>query len=348
MQQTRKKHRGGCVLSVLIIGIAGVLSALEIYHDMVCNIVSKDGEKHGYYIYPDTPMDSLMGWIENDYDVASKGSITRYRHYTKKTAINPGYYELGSRVSNRSLIGRLHQGRQTPVQLRFTNQIRTVSQLAARMGKVLMLDSADIAERLESASYMQQFGLNKATAICLFIPNTYEVYWTISPDDLFARMYKEYNRFWTDERKQLAQALHLTPTEVSTLASIVESETHNTKEHPVIASLYLNRLRKGMPLQACPTVIFATGDFSLQRVNKSHLQIASPYNTYKNLGLPPGPIRCANGATMDAVLRAPKTNYLYMCANADWSGTHVFSATYSDHERAAVAYRRELNRRHIK
>ncbi|MBR6508715.1 MAG: endolytic transglycosylase MltG, partial [Paludibacteraceae bacterium] len=159
--------------------------------------------------------------------------------------------------------------------------------------------------------------------------------------------YREYKAFWTKERLRKADSLGLTPTEVATLASIVESETHNEKEYPIIASLYLNRLRKGMPLQACPTVIFATGDLKMRRVLKRHLKIDSPYNTYINRGLPPGPIRCAMGSTMDAVLNAPETDYLYMCANPDWSGTHIFSAKYSVHAETAKAYQQELNARQI-
>ena len=161
-------------------------------------------------------------------------------------------------------------------------------------------------------------------------------------------MDKEYKRFWNADRLHKADSLGLKPTEVATVASIVESETHNQAEFPAIASLYLNRLRLGMPLQACPTVIFANGDFKLRRVLKRHLKIDSPYNTYKYRGLPPGPIRCARGTTIDDVLNAPQTNYLYMCANPDWSGTHIFSSSYSNHAAAAKQYQKELNARKIR
>ncbi len=336
------------LFAVLVALIVALCGAVELYHDFICNMQSRDGEAHAYYIYPSATIDSVLTLVSQDYDMASKGSLRRYARFKHMTCPQAGYYQLGTRISNRTLLTRLQYGQQTPVRLSFTNQIRNREQLAARMGKVLMLDSAEVMTRLDSVEYLATFGLNKATAVCLFIPNTYEVYWTMTPDQLFERMQKEYNRFWNEERCRKAEQLGLTKAEVATLASIVESETHNTKEHPLIASLYLNRLRKGMALQACPTVIFATGDFSLHRVLRSHLQMDSPYNTYKYAGLPPGPIRCPNGAAMDAVLNAPKTNYLYMCANADWSGTHVFSSTFAEHERAAVAYRRELNRRKIK
>ncbi|MCQ2348604.1 MAG: endolytic transglycosylase MltG [Paludibacteraceae bacterium] len=344
----KRKRNRSAVLLVVVFLLLGTWAVLDGYHDLLSNLSSCDGEPHRYYVYPNTPMDSVLAQMEKDYTIASKGSLRRYARWKNFECPRPGYYEFGRFVSNRSLVGHLQYGRQTPINLRFTNQIRNNAQLASRMGKVLMVDSAEVMARLNDADYLEQFGLNSATAVCLFIPNTYEVYWTISVDELFARMKKEYDTFWTEQRLQQAKNLGLSPTEVATLASIVESETNNTTEHPTIASLYLNRLRKGMALQACPTVIFASGDFSTHRVTQRLLRINSPYNTYKNVGLPPGPIRCPNGKAIDAVLQAPKTDYLYMCANPDWSGTHVFSATYEQHQRVAVAYRRELNKRGIK
>lgn len=344
----KRKRNGRVALLVVISLLLGVWAAMEVYHDVVSNLSSCDGDPHSYYVYPNTPMDSVLAQMEADYTIASKGSLRRYARWKKFEYPRPGYYEFGRFVSNRSLVGHLQYGRQTPINLRFTNQIRNREQLASRMGKVLMVDSAEVIARLNDTEYLAQFGLKRETAVCLFIPNTYEVYWTMSVDELFARMKKEYDSFWTEQRLQQAKNIGLTPTEVATLASIVESETHNKSEHPTIASLYLNRLRKGMALQACPTVIFASGDFSTHRVTQRLLHIDSPYNTYKKAGLPPGPIRCPNGEAMDAVLKAPKTDYLYMCANPDWSGTHVFSASYAQHQRVAVAYRRELNKRGIK
>jgi len=315
---------------------------------LVSNATSHDGEAHAYYVYPDTPLDSVLAQVEQDYRIYSLMNIRLVARYEGLKLPQPGYYRFPARFSSRSLVHHLLLGWQTPVSLRFTNQIRNREQLSARLGKVLLLDSAEVMARLDSLDYLEQFGVNRETAVCLFIPNTYEVYWTISSDDLFQRMYAEYRRFWNEERLHKAHQLGLTPTEVATLASIVESETNKKEEHPTIASLYLNRLRKGMALQACPTAIFASGDFKTHRVTKSLLQINSPYNTYKCRGLPPGPIRLANGTGMDAVLNAPKTNYLYMCANPDWSGTHVFSSTFSEHSRVGAAYRRELNKRGIR
>ncbi|MBQ0136627.1 MAG: endolytic transglycosylase MltG [Bacteroidales bacterium] len=337
----------GCAAAVLI-GLVLWLVAVNYFRLYVSNWVSQDNQEHGYYVYPDMSVGSVVTLMQQDYRVQSPWLMRRHIRRADFTQPVPGYYKFPARFGDQSLISRMTHGRETPVNLSFTNQIRTPQQLAARLDKVLMLDSASVMQRLDSVDYMAQYGLNPQTAVCLFIPNTYEVYWSVSVDDLFARMNKEYNRFWTEERRAKAEKKGLTLAEVATLASIVESETHNTIEHPIIASLYLNRLRKGMALQACPTVIFANGDFSVQRVGGDLLQKDSPYNTYKYAGLPPGPIRCANGKAIDAVLDAPNTDYIYMCANPDWSGTHVFSSTYAQHQRVAAAYRRELNKRHIR
>ena len=337
----------GCSAAI-IIGLVLWFVSVNYFRKHISNWVSQDGQEHGYYVYPDMSIDSVLMLMQQDYTVQSPWLMRRHIRRSGLTQLKPGYYKFPIRFGDTSPIYRLMNGRETPVKLSFTNQIRNSQQLSARLAKVLMLDSASVMQRLDSTDYMAQYGLNPQTAVCLFIPNTYEVYWSISVDDLFARMNKEYNRFWTTERRAKATKKGLTPAEVAILASIVESETHNTIEHPTIASLYLNRLRKGMALQACPTIIFANGDFSVRRVTNRLLGKDSPYNTYKYAGLPPGPIRCANGSTMDAVLNAPITDYLYMCANPDWSGTHVFSSTYAQHQRVAAAYRRELNKRHIR
>jgi len=345
-----KKRKGkGCLLGLIIVVVVVVVVVVTAAsRALVCNATSVDGEQHAYYVYPNTPLDSVLTQIESDYRIHSKFNIRLVARYMEFTTPKTGYYKLDPRFSSRYLVNHLKYGWQTPVKLSFTNQLRNRQQLAGRLGRVLLLDSVDVMERMKNVDYLQQFGMNPQTAVCLFIPNTYEVYWTISVDDLFQRMYAEYQRFWNEERLQQARAKGLTPVEVATLASIVESETNKREEHPTIASLYLNRLRKGMPLQACPTAIYASGDFSTHRVTTKLLQIDSPYNTYKYRGLPPGPIRLATGAGMDAVLNAPKTDYLYMCANPDWSGTHVFSSTFSQHSRVGAAYRKELNKRGIR
>ena len=335
------------ILAIILIVIGSFL-AKQYYHYTVSNFKSYDGEAHSYQVYPGMTSDSVLASITNDYQMASELAWCMHCQYMHYEHPKPGHYRFAAEISNRELIRRLLLGEQTPIKLSFTQAIRTREQLAAHMGKKLMLDSAEVIERLNNKEYMAHFGLTPETAVCLFIPNTYEVYWTMTADQLFARMHKEYQRFWNDERMAKAKKQGLTPVEVATIASIIASETNQSFEYPTIASIYINRLRKGIALQACPTVIFAVGDFSLRRVLKRHLAIDSPYNTYKYRGLPPGPIRLARPEVIDAVLNAPKTDYLYMCANPDFSGTHVFSSSYSKHSVVAREYQRELNKRKLK
>ena len=333
-------------LSVLLLFTAAV--CIEQYYRLeICNFTSNDGEGHGYYVYPDATADSLFLVMKQDYHVGSETAFRLHARYLLYKHPKPGYYHFPANIGDKHLIRRLQLGEQTPVKLSFTKNVRTPAQLAGVVSKNLLLDSISVKQRLDSAQYLQHYDLTPRTAICLFIPNTYEVYWTISPDQLFDRMYREYNQFWNETRRHKADSLGLTPVQVSTLASIIESETNRSSEYPTIASIYLNRLQRGIPLQACPTVIYAVGDFSMRRVLKRHLAIDSPYNTYKYPGLPPGPIRLARPSVMDDVLNAPKTDYLYMCANPDFSGTHVFSSTYSHHAATAHQYQQELDKRKI-
>ncbi len=335
-------------IAVALVLAVGGFFVKQYYHYSVCNFESRDGEAHSYHVLPETTADSLLEEVLTDYEMASEfawNMQSRYLHYEQP---KPGHYHFDAQIGNKEMIRRLLLGEETPVRLSFTQSIRTSEQLAGLMGKKLMLDSVEVVERLKDRTYMAQFGLTPETAVCMFIPNTYEVYWTMSADQLFARMNKEYKRFWNEERLAKAKKLGLTPVEVSTLASIVASETNRKEEHPLIASLYLNRLRKGIALQACPTVIFAVGDFSMRRVLKRHLKIESPYNTYIHRGLPPGPIRLPRPDVIDAVLNAPKTDHLYMCANPDFSGTHIFSSSYAKHSAVARQYQHELNQRRVK
>lgn len=344
----KKSYKIILIVLAVLICVAGVMCVEQYYRLNVSNLRSHDGEPHGYHIYPASTLDSVMELVETDYDIASVWNLNLHSEKMGLEEPQPGYYRFPAIMGDRYFIRRLQLGEQTPVRLTFNHYIRTREQLAGKLAQTLLLDSVDILRRLESDEYMAQYGLNKETSICLFIPNTYEVYWTISPDQLFERMYKEYNHFWNEQRRHKADSLGLSPVEVAIVASIVEGETHNKQELPIVASLYLNRVHKGMLLQSCPTVIYANGDFTLRRVLKRHLAIDSPYNTYKYPGLPPGPIRCAAPQTLDVVLNAPKTDYLYMCANPDFSGTHIFSSQYSQHAAAAVEYRHQLDERNIK
>ena len=334
-----------CAVAILLATIG--FCSKQYYHYTVSNFTSLDSESHAYHIYPNTSIDSILTLLKSDYKLGSEFAWCIQCKYKKFTQAKPGHYHFAAKISNREIIRRFQFGDQTPIRLSFTQSIRTREQLAGLLGQKLLLDSAEIKLRLDDPNYMAKFGLNPETAVCMFIPTPYEVYWTTDADKLFARMFREYNTFWNEKRIKKAQKLGLTPVEVTTIASIIASETNKKEEYPTIASIYINRLKKGIALQACPTVIFATGDFTLRRVLKRHLEIDSPYNTYKYAGLPPGPIRLARPDIIDAVLNAPNTNYLFMCANPDFSGTHIFSSTYAQHSAVARQYQQELNRRKI-
>lgn len=241
----------------------------------------------------------------------------------------------------------LRGGRQEPVSITIP-QVRTMRDLSRYLGQHLMLDSLKFFRAVSDSAVMSEFGLDTANAYCLFIPNTYEIYWNVTVHDFLKRMKREASGFWTKERLQKAAAIPLTPEQVYTLASIIDEETSNKAEKPDIAGMYINRLHKGMPLQADPTIKFALRNFSLRRIYHSLLGTQSPYNTYKNVGLPPGPIRIAGVDAIDAVLNYSHHTYLYMCANDDFSGTHKFASTYAEHLKNAERYSKALDERGIK
>lgn len=337
---------GVCGLVLLL--ALGFVAFMQYYRLEKKNFLSNDGKEHGYFIYPDMSMDSVLALVSQDYSIFSTYSLDWYTKHTNLHKIEEGFYRFPATMSTRYFVHRIKSGTQTPINLSFTNQIRTRQQLAKRLAKQLLIDSAQIMTLLDSTDYIAKFGFNQYNITCMFIPNTYEVFWTTSAEDLFERMYREYNVFWNDKRREEAKDMGLTPIEVCILGSIAESETNKTFEYPIIAQLYLNRLHRRMPLQACPTIIFAWGNFSMRRVLDKHLNIKSPYNTYKNLGFPPGPIRLTNASTMDAILHSEPNKYLYMCANPEFDGTHIFSSTFAEHKQNARKYQRELNKRHIK
>jgi len=258
-----------------------------------------------------------------------------------------GRYAVKPGMNCKEFLSVLLNGLQTPVKLTFNN-VRLKQDLAERIGQQLMLESADLLVKLEDSAVCTGYGFDPQTIIGMFIPNTYEIYWNTSVDQFLLRMKKEYDRFWTEERKKKADNIPLSLIQVSVLASIVEEETAVKSEFPVVSGLYINRLKKGMLLQADPTVKFAVGDFTIRRVLYSHLETDSPYNTYIYSGLPPGPIRIPSIAAIDGVLNHAKHNYLYMCAKEDFSGKHNFATTMAEHSRNADRYRAALNRNNIR
>lgn len=261
--------------------------------------------------------------------------------------IKTGHYAIEPSDNARYLHRRLSNGYQTPVRLTI-GSVRTLDRIAKTVGKQLMIDSTEVASLLADTAFIHRMGYTEETLPALFIPNTYEVYWNMTAEDFIARMQKEHKAFWNEKRLKQAEAIGLTPVEVATLASIVEEETANNAEKPVVAGLYLNRLKRGMLLQADPTVKFSMKDFGLKRILFKHLETDSPYNTYKYAGLPPGPIRVPSIRGLESVLNPAKHNYLYMCAKEDFSGTHNFAATSAQHAANARRYQQALNRKGIR
>jgi len=271
--------------------------------------------------------------------------LAEYRKYPDN--MKSGRYAIEPNMSNPAVLNRLRLGQQTPVRITFNN-IRMTGELASRLADQLMIDEEQILSYLADEKRCQSLGFNTTTVRTMFIPNTYEVYWNIPVEKLMERMKREYTVFWNERRLKKAQELRLSPVDVSILASIVEEETALPDEYPVVAGLYINRLYKGMKLDADPTVKYAAGDFTLRRILFRHLEIESPYNTYLHTGLPPGPIRIPSISCIDAVLNYTKHNYIFMCAKEDFSGRHNFAVTHSEHIRNAQKYQAELNRRGIR
>ncbi|WP_051718876.1 endolytic transglycosylase MltG [Hymenobacter sp. IS2118] len=262
--------------------------------------------------------------------------------------VKPGRYELKEGYTNRQLINVLKAGLQSPLKLTFTN-VRLRGELATKLSSQIDARPGQIDSLLSSPAYTQSLGFDTTTVLSMFIPNTYELYWNTSAPNLMQRMKKEYEKFWTPTRDAQREKLDLTRAQVSTLASIVEAEQQqHADERPRIAGVYLNRLKKGMKLQADPTVVYANRDFGIKRVLNVHLKKDSPYNTYMYAGLPPGPINLPSIASIDAVLKPESNNYLYFCAKEDFSGYHAFATNETGHLLNARRYQAALNRAGIR
>ena len=299
------------------------------------------------YIDRDDNLDSIYNKVRQ---TGQAGNLTgfrwmaRYRDYAR--CIHTGRYAIHPGENVYHVFSRLYRGYQEPMNLTI-GSVRTLDRLARNVVEQLMIDSAEIAAPLSNSAFIHRLGYTPETLPALFIPNTYQEYWNMSVEEFFQRMQKEHAAFWNEKRRAQAQAMHMTPEEVATLASIVEEETNNNAEKPTVAGLYINRLHANMPLQADPTIKFALQNAGIRRITNADLNIDSPYNTYLHTGLPPGPIRIPSIVGLDAVLNYTRHNYLYMCAKEDFSGTHNFASNYRDHLRNARKYWNALNRRKI-
>jgi len=329
---------------VLILFAAGIFI---IYRLLYGNGVKPEGAGSLLLISTGSSWEQVLDSISSNLEIKNPDIlkwIARKKNYPE--LIKPGRYVIEKDLSYVGLINLLRSGRQTPVRVTFNN-IRYLRDLAGRIGGQIEADSAQIIDFLSDPENYRSDGFTRENVISIFIPNTYEFYWDTNPRELYSRMLKEYKRFWNDERLEKALAIKLTQIEVAILASIIDDEVAKADEKPKIAGVYLNRLKRGIPLQACPTIKFAMNDFTITRVLNHHLKFESPYNTYMHRGFPPGPIGCPTIEGIDAVLNAEKHDYLYFAAKADFSGYHNFSRTLAEHNRYADEYQRELDKRRI-
>ncbi len=329
-------------LLILIFLTVILLGAFVLYQ--LIGPAARKTEDGFLYVKTGTEMSALKQQLLNENILGSLTWLNLAEKALPFDKVKPGKYKIENGMSVLGLLRMLRNGRQTPVRFVVT-KLRTKEQLAARMGKAFEFDSLAAISYLYSIDSLEKFGLDTQTVMAAVLPLTYDNKWNTTPAAVFEKFYTAYKNFWTAERKQKAGQKGLTPLQVSTLASIVDEETNATKEKDTVASVYLNRIKKGMPLQADPTVKFALRDFSIKRILFKHLAVESPYNTYKNKGIPPGPICTPEEATIDAVLDAPQTEYLYFVASPAFDGTHVFSTNYADHLQLARKYQQALDER---
>lgn len=339
------------VLFILIIVLLiGAVIGYYAYNIIYCSALETEEEHVAFYIKSNWDKEDVLNSLDTTAGLRRPELARRLmekKNYQGDLVV-PGKYTLTSDMGLNELIDHLRAGNgEEEVSVTF-NSARKLSELAGKVSVNIEADSAQIAERLADPAVAAKYGFNSDTFISMFFPDTYRMEWDTDADEFIERMAQEYKRFWTAERIQKAKNYGLSQSEVSTLASIVQAEQQvHPDERKVIAGLYLNRLRKGMRLQSDPTVVYAVGDFSINRVLTKHLSTPSPYNTYIHLGLPPGPINLPSKQSVDAVLNADENRYIFMCAKADFSGYHAFATSLSEHNRNARAFQQALNDRKI-
>lgn len=329
--------------------VMAIAVGIYFYSRVYAPNVKEDKKDYIIYINTGSDFDSLLDTLKKKDLLKNYNSFTWLAHGMKyKQNLKPGRYQLKANMSNRQLIAHLRSGAQLPINLTFST-MRTIEELVTKVAAVLEPKSSEFSTYLKDENNLNKLGYNRYNLISLFIPNTYEFLWNTSVEQFVERMQKEHDRFWEkNNRMDKIKAQNLTPAEAYTLASIVEKESINDGEKPRIAGVYLNRLKQNIKLQADPTVVFATGNFNLNRILYQHLSIDSPYNTYLHEGLPPGPICMPSVASLEAVINAENHDYLFFCARPDNSGLHAFAKTLSGHNENARRFHAWLNKNDIK
>lgn len=331
-------------LSIVIV-IAAILGGIGYYYVFFPNTVVRDDGI--LYIRDSNSVSEVFetlrsrGYIKHPNTLSGVAKLKKF-----SSQVKPGRYKIQDGMNNNELINMLRAGNQLPVHFTFNN-IRTLEEFADEAHEELAVSKEELLSLLADQNVLAELGFNSNTILAMFIPNTYEIYWNITPMDLLKRMKKEYTRFWNENRMAKARDMGLSPEEVIALASIIEEETIKAEEYPIIAGVYMNRLKRGIKLDACPTLKYVLGDFTITRILDKYMKIDSPYNTYMYAGLPPGPIRMASIRVIDSVLNYQKHDYLFFCAKSDFSGYHNFSQTLRQHNAYAREYHQELNKRKI-
>ena len=336
------------IVLVLLIISAGLITGILLYQRIwSSNVDLSKGSSYELYIPTGSDFNTVMELLLREgiiQDSASFHWVAEKKNYPRH--VYPGRYEIPAGFSNNQLVTMLRSGNQDPVDLVF-NHIRTPQKLASVVSSQIEADSADILALFYDTGLLSKFDLTAETVIGVFIPNTYEIYWNTSAQGFLERMVREYHLFWNEKRLDRARQIGLEPMEVMTLASIVDEETLMEEEAGRIAGVYMNRLERRIRLHADPTVKFAAGDMGITRVLNKHLEIDSPYNTYRHGGLPPGPIVIPSISVIDAVLNYEHHRYLYFCAKEDFSGYHNFATTLDQHNKNARLYQNALDQRKI-
>lgn len=337
------------IATILIVLVGGGVGGYYAYKTIYQSNVNLSGKKSEIiYIPTGSTFEDVIRILGENNILKNQSTFELLATKKKyKDNIKPGKYRILANMSNNALVNLLRAGIQEPIKINF-NGLHTVDEFISRVGRRIEADSNALQQAIRDNDFLSRYGFNQDNVQALFIPDTYEFYWNTSVEQFFDRMAKEYKSFWNDERKQKAKAIGYSQTDVMTLASIVQGEQCcDNEEKKIIAGLYFNRLKDNMQLQSDPTVIYAIGDFNIKRVSTEQTRYDSPYNTYVNEGLPPGPIGFAQQSSIDAVLNYEKNDFIYMCAKEDLSGKHYFAKTYDQHCVYAKKYRDALNARNI-
>jgi UPF0755 protein len=327
---------------ILLLLILGSLIGIYAGWQILGPTVKAPADKY-FYIPTGAVYHDVLNTLRSERVISNKfffDKLARQAKYHQN--VRAGRYEIKNGSSVYNLVRMLRSGRQSPVRL-VINKLRTKEDLAKKIGQQFESDSLTVINFLSSNDSLKNYGLDSLTALTAVIPNTYLIYWNTPFRKVFSKLKDEQEKFWTPQRRKKAAARNLTPAEVYAMASIVEEETNKLKDKGLIASVYMNRINKGMRLEADPTVKYAMRDFGLKRILYGHLNYPSPYNTYQNKGLPPGPICTPSAETIDAVLDAPETDYIFFVAKPDFNGYSNFAATYEEHLKYAKEYQLALD-----